>query len=120
MRGLRRILCVIALVSLVALAGCSAAPSAPSTPAGGTGAAPSTVSVSLAGLAFVPADITVAVGGTVTFTNNDTVQHNIAGDAWSSGPMAAGAKYSQTFPTAGTFPIRCTIHPSMTANVTVR
>jgi plastocyanin len=110
----------LALVSLVLLAGCSAAPSSSTTPTGGTGAAPSAVSVSLKNFAIDPSDITVAVGGTVTFTNNDTVQHNIAGDNWSSGPMAAGATFPHTFTTAGSFPIHCLIHPSMTANVTVK
>jgi len=69
---------------------------------------------------FDPSTIEVAVGGTVTFTNNDSVPHDVAGDGWDSGSMAPGATFSQTFPTAGTFPIRCTIHPSMTASVVVK
>lgn len=126
MSRLRTTLIVIAMASLLVLVGCAA----PSTPAGGTGATGSTggtgssggtaVAVSLQNFAFNPSDIQVAVGGTVTFTNNDSVDHNVAGDTWSSGPMAPGATFSQTFPTAGTFPIKCTIHPSMTAQVTVK
>ena len=110
----------VALVSLALLAGCSAAPSSSTTPTGGTGAAPSAVSVSLQNTAFNPADITVAVGGTVTFTNKDPMAHTVAGDGWASGTLAFGATFSHMFTTAGSFPIRCTIHPSMTANVTVK
>lgn len=120
MRHLRTAAVLIALASLVALVGCAATPSAPSTPAGGTGPAPAAVSVSLQNTAFNPSDITVAVGGTVTFTNNDSVGHTVAGDGWASGTLAAGATFSHTFATAGSFPIHCTIHPSMTANVTVK
>jgi plastocyanin len=128
MRHLRTVIVATLLVLSVALlVGCgSGTPSAPSgagtTPAApsGSGAAPASVSVSMANLAFVPADITVAVGGTVTFTNDDSVAHVVAGDTWSSGNMAPGATFSQTFATAGSFPIVCTIHPSMTANVTVK
>lgn len=121
MRHLRTILAVAAFASLVVLTGCGGSASAP--PAGGdtgSGPAASAVSVSLKNIAFVPSDITVAVGGTVTFTNGDTVEHVVAGDSWSSGPMAPGATYSQTFAAAGTFPITCTIHPSMTASVNVK
>jgi plastocyanin len=129
MRDLRRLLVVVSFIALVALAGCGGGTPA-ATPSGGTGgtgtgtsgtgSSSSAVSVSLKNFAFVPADITVAVGGTVTFTNNDSTTHDVVGDSFDSGPMAQGATFSQTFATAGTFPIHCSIHPSMTANVTVK
>jgi plastocyanin len=114
------LIALIALVSILVLAGCAATPSSSTTPSGGTGPASSAVSVSLQNTAFNPSDITVAVGGTVTFTNNDSVAHIIAGDGWTSPSLAAGATFSHTFASAGSFPIHCTIHPSMTANVTVK
>jgi len=125
MRHLRIVIASALLLAVALFAGCSSGtPSTPVVPGasapGGSGAAPASVSVSMADLAFVPADITVAVGGTVTFTNDDSVAHEVAGDSWSSGSMAPGASYSQTFAAAGSFPIVCTIHPSMTANVTVK
>jgi plastocyanin len=120
MRHLRTLLVLAALASLVAIAGCSTPSATPSAPSGGSGPAASVVSVTLQNFAFNPADITVAVGGTVTFKNNDSVAHNIAGDGWSTGSLAPGATSSHTFATAGTFPIHCLIHPSMTANVTVK
>lgn len=126
MRHLRTIAAIAALaLALSLVGGCSGTPSTPggsgAAPGGsGSAAAPSAVSVSMANTAFDPADVTVAVGGTVTFTNNDSFAHNVAGDGWESGNMAAGATFSHTFTTAGTFPIRCTIHPSMTGSVTVK
>jgi plastocyanin len=120
MRALRISLTAVAIASLLLLAGCAGTPS---TPPAATGAAPagsSAVSVSLKGMAIVPSDINVAAGGTVTFTNEDSVDHDIAGDSWDSGLMAPGATFSQVFATAGTFQIKCTIHPSMTGTVNVK
>jgi plastocyanin len=120
MRHFRPTLIAIALVSLVFLGGCSAAPSSSTTPSGSTGPAPNTAQVSLKNIAINPSDIVVAVGGTVLFTNNDTVTHDIAGTGFDTGALAPGATFSQVFNTAGSFPIHCTIHPSMTANITVK
>ncbi len=128
MRDLRKIL-VIALIAaaLTLLAGCSGG-STPA-PSGGTGSPgsgssggtpSSSVAVSMQNFAFSPSDITVAVGGTVTFTNNDSTAHDVAGGSWDSGSLAPGATFSQTFTAAGTVPIRCTIHPSMTGTITVK
>jgi plastocyanin len=114
------LIALIALVSILVLAGCAATPSSSTTPSGGTGPASSTAEVSLKNMSINPSDITVAVGGTVAFTNNDTVTHDIAGTGFDTGALAPGATFFQVFKTAGSFPIHCTIHPSMTANVTVR
>ena len=127
MRGVRSVLAVAVLATVLLVAGCSSAPSTPaggsssgSGATGGTASAPSAVSVSLMNSAFDPADITVAVGGTVTFTNNDAVDHTVTGDAFDSGVVSPGKSFSQKFPTAGTFPIRCKIHPMMAGSVTVK
>lgn len=123
MRRFTGLVLVLASVFVLALGACSSGASTSGSTTGGTttgGAAPSSVTVTLQNLAFNPAQVDVAVGGTVTFMNNDSVQHNIAGDTWSSGPLDPGKSFSQTFPTAGSFPIRCTIHPSMTGTVNVK
>jgi plastocyanin len=121
MRGIRSVLAVALLASVLLFAGCSSTSSAPSTSSGSaTSAVPSAVTVILRNMAFNPADVTVAVGGTVTFTNNDSVDHTVTGDSFDSGALAPGASFKQTFATAGSFPIHCTIHPSMTGNVTVK
>jgi len=41
-------------------------------------------------------------------------------NTWNSGTVAPGAKFSVTFPTAGTFPYHCAIHPGMVGSVVVR
>jgi plastocyanin len=66
--------------------------------------------------------VNVAVGGTVVWMNNDTTAHtsNADGGAWSSGSIAPGGQFSHTFPSAGTFPYHCTLHPSMIGTVNVQ
>jgi plastocyanin len=127
MRVLRRIAIAIAVAAaLIVLVGCSSPSGSGATgtsgsgSSAGTGSGTSAVTVSLANIAFNPSQIDVAVGGTVTFVNNYSVTHDIVGGSWDSGQLARGASFSQTFPTAGTVPIHCTIHPSMTGSITVK
>jgi len=72
--------------------------------------------------AYQPNPVTIAKGGTVTWTNNDSITHTSTSDGavWNSGAMAPGAVFSQTFPTAGTFQYHCTIHPNMVGTMTVQ
>ncbi|HEY5517008.1 MAG TPA: hypothetical protein VIL15_01950 [Coriobacteriia bacterium] len=121
----RYVILVLAVVTAAALAlsGCSSGTT--TTPAGTTGrggasSTPSAATVSMAGIAFNPSTIDVAVGGAVTFKNDDTVQHIVAGESWSSGPIDPGKSFTQTFATAGAIAVRCTIHPSMTMTVNVK
>lgn len=88
-------------------------------------AAVQTNAVTIKNFAFSPATITVAKGTKVTWTNEDSVAHQIASDSSSSaafnGPsMATGQQFSFTFNEAGTFSYHCAIHPSMTAKVIVQ
>jgi plastocyanin len=41
------------------------------------------------------------------------------GGAWDSGSLAQDASFVRTFPSAGTFPYHCAIHPTMKATVIV-
>jgi plastocyanin len=78
--------------------------------------------VNIAGYAFTPGNLTVKIGTTVTWTNKDNTAHTVTSDDGkftSSGNLNSGDTYQYTFNTAGTFPYHCTIHPSMTATVTV-
>ena len=71
---------------------------------------------------FAPNPITVSVGTPVTWTNNDTIAHDVASDTgvWNSNSMNAGATFTFTFQTKGTFPYHCTIHSGMVGTVTVQ
>ena len=72
--------------------------------------------------AFVPDDFTVDAGSSVTWTNNDAVTHTTTSDtnAWNSGNVVPGGRFTATFPSAGTFPYHCQIHPGMVGTITVR
>ncbi|HEX7793816.1 MAG TPA: plastocyanin/azurin family copper-binding protein [Vicinamibacterales bacterium] len=112
------------LAGLIGLAvGCgSSSPSSPSN--GNTGTPVSIVanSSTLTTTAYSPNPVSISVGGTVTWTNNDSTAHTATGDngSFSSGNIAPGGKFSQTFSTAGTFTYKCTLHPNMVGTVTVR
>jgi plastocyanin len=71
--------------------------------------------------AFSPNPLDIAVGTTVTWVNNDGAGHTSTADggAWSSPTIAPGGQFSFTFPSAGTFPYHCMIHPNMVGTVNV-
>ncbi len=79
------------------------------------------MAVTIVGFAFGPNNLTVAVGTTVTWTNDDGPSHTTTSDAegWNSGTLSTGATFQVVFDTPGTFTYHCSIHPSMTATVTV-
>lgn len=70
---------------------------------------------------YEPADITIKAGESVTWTNEDAVQHNAAADdgAFEGPLLSKGESYTFTFNTPGTYPYHCTPHPFMKATVTV-
>ena len=85
-----------------------------------------TVEVGMENIQFNPASVTVKVGGTVKWTNNESIPHDVTkeggpGPDFSSGKgnMMQGDTYEQTFKEAGTINYRCTIHPNMTGKVIV-
>ncbi|MFL6060057.1 MAG: plastocyanin/azurin family copper-binding protein [Marmoricola sp.] len=72
---------------------------------------------------FMPAATTIAQGDTVTWTNHDTAEHDVvvtSGPASFSSPMLAqGKSWSHTFATPGHYSYVCSVHPGMTASLTV-
>ncbi|WP_037820882.1 cupredoxin domain-containing protein [Streptomyces sp. NRRL B-3229] len=81
-------------------------------------------SVAMKGYAFSPASLSVPAGSTVTWTNYDTAPHDVK---TTSGPLSIhspmldkGESWSFTFATAGSYGYVCTVHPDMTAGITVR
>jgi len=81
------------------------------------------VSVSIVDFAFTPKTITVPVGTTVRWTNTGNAPHTVTSTsspkAFDSGTLNSGDTFQHTFTTAGQFPYRCNIHPSMTGMVIV-
>jgi plastocyanin len=91
-----------------------------SAPASGTAGASGAVDIK--GFAFNPADTTVKVGQKVTWTNNDSTEHNVVADdgTFKSQDLEQGDKYEYTADKAGTFSYVCTYHPQMKATLTVK
>ncbi len=70
-------------------------------------------------IGYVPNTFTVKKGVTVTWTNNDTMDHTVTGNGWASPTLAPGQSYSRRFDTAGSFDYHCAIHPAMQGTVNV-
>jgi plastocyanin len=79
--------------------------------------------VSMEGIKFHPNSVTVKAGDTVTWTNNDTVGHDVTGDDFNSGDpggLQNGDTFAHAFDKPGTFDYVCTVHPGMEGSVTVK
>jgi plastocyanin len=78
--------------------------------------------ISINNFAFSPSTITVSAGTEITFINNDSKTHRPIGDsnAFDFGQLAPGQSSKQTLTQAGTFPYKCSIHPSMTGTIIVK
>jgi amicyanin len=83
-----------------------------------------TANVSIDNFSFSPETITVKKGTKVTWTNKDTVKHDVAPDSESEDFKASNLldkdeSYSFTFEKVGTYTYHCTPHPNMKATVVV-
>jgi amicyanin len=81
-------------------------------------------SVAIKDFAFTQKAIKVKVGTTVTWTNNDSVQHSVvansaSADAPNGSLIGKGETYKFTFTKAGTYAYHCAPHPYMKATVEV-
>ncbi len=95
-------------------------------PAGGASAQASNVpahtdQVQITNFAFAPAVITVVAGTTVTWTNEDTTQHDVYAPpvGLQSPVLNQNDSYAHTFSSPGTYPYICSIHPFMHGTVVV-
>lgn len=125
------IVIIIAVVAIVAERGKSSTSSeATPTPTASVAATASPVSdatsaaVEIKNFAFSPATITVKKGTTVTWTNQDSMNHTVTSDAGiiggpNSQQFGQGQTYSFTFSDLGTYSYSCQIHPKMTGTVVV-
>lgn len=83
-----------------------------------------TETVNIQDSAYSPANIRVKKGATVTWTNQDSIQHDIMPDEESdnfkaSELLSQGESYSFTFNEVGTYTYHCTPHPFMKGSVEV-
>ena len=73
------------------------------------------------GRAFRPAEVTINHGESLTFTNNDEFIHQIfVMGLFDSDERSPGQNLTESFPQAGTFEVRCHIHPKMKLIVHVK
>jgi plastocyanin len=96
---------------------------ADSTAAGDSEAVADAMMVDIKNLAYVPDSVEIPVGGTVTWTNSDTVPHTATAkerEALQSGTLNPGDSYSQTFDQPGTFDYFCEFHANMKGTIVVQ
>lgn len=74
--------------------------------------------------AFVPEKLEIKAGTTVTFVNADPFGHNVysetPGGEFDLGLQAAGQRGSRAFAKAGSYDIRCRVHPRMRLELVVK
>ena len=123
---MRRILLLLCAVVALAAAGCGGSDdnaSSSSTPAASSSSSGGGVAIKMANIAFDPKAVTVKVGQKITWTNDDSTDHNVTADSgadFKSKDFGKGATFDFTPDKAGTIKYECTIHPGMTATITVQ
>ena len=87
-------------------------------------AAAAEVTITQKDKSFSEKQVEINVGDTINFVNDDDTTHNVNstsdGQAFDLGAQAPGTTSSHTFTEAGSFKIRCAIHPKMKVKVTVK
>ncbi len=104
-------------VSWTALGACFSERPATGPEPPGTGS-----SIRIENFAFAPANLSVPTGSTVTWTNQDDVQHTVSSDdgtTFDSGAFSQGRTFQFTAGPPGTYTYFCRIHPFMKATLTV-
>lgn len=127
---MKRMLSIILAAGL--LAGCGGGADEPSAGGGADKGAASQstppaaegggVQIAMEGIAFEPRETEVRVGQEVTWTNKDEVLHDVvatSGADFKSELFGQGGSYSFTPTEPGTIEYICSVHPSMTASLTV-
>ena len=123
--NMRRILPLLCAVGALAAAGCGGG----DDDGGGSTAAPAAsssgggVAIKMQNIAFDPKDVTVKAGQKITWTNDDTTDHNVTADSgadFKSDNFGKGGTFSFTPTKAGTIKYVCTIHPGMDGTLTVQ
>ena len=127
----RALLAVVILVALAAfVAACGGSSSAntttPTPPAATTGGTATASAVAIQNFTFTPKTLTVSPGTKVTWTNNDSMVHNITSTAnislnsattstFASSNLSQGQTFSFTFTKKGVYFYECSIHKALAA-----
>lgn len=109
----RRVVAVLSLAAFAAIA------------AGGVAAAvakPGDVAITIKNFDFQPMAVTVPVGSTVSWKNLDGEPHTVTSldGAFRSPALDENDTFRFTFSKPGVYRYLCTVHPRMTATVTVK
>jgi len=107
----RRILTIVMILSVLFLVSACTTDKLPEN---------QTPEVSIENNAFQPNVVTVELGTTVTWTNNQSVAHNVIFADFSSPLLEEGETFTHKFDKAGTYTYKCGIHPSMTGKIIVK
>lgn len=71
---------------------------------------------------FDPANAEVKTGTVITFINNDSVIHHVKAEAeaFESGDLEPGQKWTTVISNPGEYPYSCSLHPEMKGIITVK
>ena len=85
-------------------------------------ASTATTTVQIKRTGFVPVTVTINQDDSVTWTNADTIDHQVVADggSFASPILRAGKTYTHTFRAGGTFKYHDGLHPALKGTVTVR
>lgn len=85
-------------------------------------ASSATTTISIKRTGFVAKSVTINQDDTVTWTNADTIDHQIVanGGSFASPILKAGKSWSRTFRSGGTFRYHDSLHPSLRGTVVVK
>lgn len=70
--------------------------------------------------AFNPDTVTIKAGGSVTFVQKDSIQHDVTFDNKKSPLLKEGENYVIAFDKTGSYKYHCSIHPSMNGKIIVK
>ena len=118
---MRRLLPALVLVATLAACGGGGGGGGTKSAASTAQCAKGAVVVHMANIAFAPDKATAKVGQTVCWVNDDDVQHDVIADGkqFKSDLFGKGHTFSWKADKAGAVPYVCSVHPSMTATLTV-
>ncbi len=118
-RSTKRGSIALATVLLFTACGGGSEPAAEAQSIGGSGKAQE---VGLKSLKFTPSKVTVKPGQRIDFKWNEGVAHNVVFDKTRKSKTVSkkGTVWSTTFDKEGTYKYKCTLHPGMNGQVTVK